>query len=124
MILSEATSLAFKMTKPLVDWRIAHGSDGKARGSEMGTTIRVAAIQMGSRDGQIEANLKHATLLVNDAAARGAKLILLPGVHADRLHIHQSHMGRSRTARRAHCSMASAELKEAGCMVGHEFSGG
>ena len=44
----------------------------------MSTTIRVAAIQMESRDGQIEANLKHATLLVNDAAARGAKLILLP----------------------------------------------
>jgi N-carbamoylputrescine amidase len=44
----------------------------------VGTTIRVAAIQMESRDGQIEANLKHATSLVNDAAAKGAKLILLP----------------------------------------------
>jgi len=44
----------------------------------MGATIRVAAIQMESKDGQIEANLKHATSLVNDAAAKGAKLILLP----------------------------------------------
>ena len=44
----------------------------------MRTTIRVAAVQMESGDHQVEANLKHATSLVNDAAARGAKLILLP----------------------------------------------
>ena len=44
----------------------------------MAKTVRVAGIQMESKDGQIEYNLRHATSLVNDAAARGAKLILLP----------------------------------------------
>jgi len=41
-------------------------------------TIRVAAIQMESQNGPIEANLAHATSLVNHAAEKGAKLILLP----------------------------------------------
>jgi N-carbamoylputrescine amidase len=44
----------------------------------MSTTIRVSAIQTESNDGGIGASLKHATSLVNEAAARGAKLILLP----------------------------------------------
>ena len=40
--------------------------------------IRVAAVQMESKDGQMEANLEHATSLVNHAVEKGAKLILLP----------------------------------------------
>lgn len=44
----------------------------------MGTTVRVAAIQMESRDGQIEANLRNAASLVNHAAQKGAEFVLLP----------------------------------------------
>jgi N-carbamoylputrescine amidase len=40
--------------------------------------IRVAAVQMGSQEGAIESNLKHATALVDQAARAGAQLILLP----------------------------------------------
>lgn len=40
--------------------------------------IIVAAIQMDAQVGMIEANLTHATSLVNDAAAQGAQLIVLP----------------------------------------------
>jgi N-carbamoylputrescine amidase len=41
-------------------------------------TIRVAAIQMEFKNGPIEANLERATPMVNRAAEKGAKLILLP----------------------------------------------
>jgi N-carbamoylputrescine amidase len=47
-------------------------TNGKAR------TVRVAAVQMESKNGTIEANLEHATPLVNRAVEKGAKLILLP----------------------------------------------
>jgi N-carbamoylputrescine amidase len=46
--------------------------------SNKAKTIRVAAIQMESKDGSIEANLEHATPLVRLAVEKGAKLILLP----------------------------------------------
>ena len=41
-------------------------------------SIRVAAIQMESQNSPIIANLEHATPLVNLAAEKGAKLVLLP----------------------------------------------
>jgi N-carbamoylputrescine amidase len=41
-------------------------------------TVRVAAVQMESQNGLIEANLKHAAGLIEQAAEKGAKLILLP----------------------------------------------
>lgn len=41
-------------------------------------TLRVAAVQMESKNGLIEENLEHATPLVHQAAQEGAKLILLP----------------------------------------------
>ena len=41
-------------------------------------TIQVAAVQMGSVDGDIAANLAHATLLVEQATCAGAELVLLP----------------------------------------------
>jgi N-carbamoylputrescine amidase len=41
-------------------------------------TLRVAAIQTTSENGQIEANLARALPLVEEAASRGARLILLP----------------------------------------------
>jgi N-carbamoylputrescine amidase len=41
-------------------------------------TIRVAAVQMGSQEGAVAANLEHATLLVEQAAREGAQLVLLP----------------------------------------------
>jgi len=40
--------------------------------------VRVAAVQMESKNGLVEANLKHATPLVEQAAKAGAKVILLP----------------------------------------------
>lgn len=40
--------------------------------------IRVAAVQMASIDGDIEGNLAHAETLVEQAAAAGAQIILLP----------------------------------------------
>ncbi len=40
--------------------------------------LRVAAIQMDCRAGDVEANLAHATELVEQAAAQGAQLIVLP----------------------------------------------
>jgi len=46
--------------------------------SNKARTIRVAAIQMQSNNGPIAPNLEHATPLVNHAAQKGAKLILLP----------------------------------------------
>lgn len=46
--------------------------------SNKARTIRVAAIQMESKNGPIEDNLEHATPLVNQAAKKGARLILLP----------------------------------------------
>jgi len=47
-------------------------SDEKSR------IVRVAAVQMESKNGLVEANLKHATPLVEQAARDGAKLVLLP----------------------------------------------
>jgi len=41
-------------------------------------TIRIAAVQMGSQEGAIAANLEHATVLVEQAARAGAQLVLLP----------------------------------------------
>jgi len=40
--------------------------------------LRVAAVQMTSRDGDVEGNLRRATPLLEEAAARGAQLALLP----------------------------------------------
>lgn len=40
--------------------------------------LRVASVQMESENGNIAGNLKHATGFVEEAAKRGAKLILLP----------------------------------------------
>jgi len=42
------------------------------------TTTRVAAVQMESRNGEIRFNLDRATAFVEEAASRGAELILLP----------------------------------------------
>ncbi len=41
-------------------------------------TIRVAAVQMASKNGLVEANLEHAASFVEQAAQKGAKLIILP----------------------------------------------
>ena len=41
-------------------------------------SLRVAAVQMESRDGAIEENLRRATEFIDQAAASGARLILLP----------------------------------------------
>jgi len=41
-------------------------------------TLRVAAVQMESKNGLIDDNLKHATKFVDQAAEKGAKLIVLP----------------------------------------------
>lgn len=41
-------------------------------------TLRIAAAQMQSRDGEIEANLAHATELVEEAARQKAQLVVFP----------------------------------------------
>ena len=41
-------------------------------------TLRVAVVQMESKNGNIISNLNHATEFINQAAAKGAELILLP----------------------------------------------
>jgi len=46
--------------------------------SEKSRIVRVAAVQMESKNGLVEANLEHATPLVEQAARAGAQLILLP----------------------------------------------
>jgi len=46
--------------------------------SESTRTLRVAAVQMASENGQIDANLARALPLVEQAAAQGAQLIVLP----------------------------------------------
>ncbi len=46
--------------------------------SETRRTLRVAAVQVISENGKVAENLKHATSFVEEAAARGAKLVLLP----------------------------------------------
>ena len=40
--------------------------------------LRVAAVQVHSQAGQVEANLRHATPFVEQAAAEGAQIVLLP----------------------------------------------
>ena len=40
--------------------------------------VRVAAVQMESKNGLVEANLEHASPMVEQAAREGAKLVLLP----------------------------------------------
>jgi len=45
---------------------------------EKSRIVRVAAVQMESKNGLVEANLEHATPLVDQAAREGAKLVLLP----------------------------------------------
>ena len=42
------------------------------------TTIRVAVVQAQSLPGQIQANLDHAAGLVDQAAAQGASIVVLP----------------------------------------------
>lgn len=42
------------------------------------TSLRVAAIQMAAQVGAVEANLAHASTLVEEAVAQGARLIVLP----------------------------------------------
>src|SRR5262245_3157116 len=44
----------------------------------MATKVRVAAVQVTSRDGEVERNLANAEPFVRDAAARGAELVLCP----------------------------------------------
>jgi len=46
--------------------------------SQSAKTVRVAAIQMASENGNIEANLEKAEALVEQAADRGAQLVILP----------------------------------------------
>ena len=46
--------------------------------AETRRTLRVASVQIVSENGKVADNLKHATGFVEEAAARGAKLILLP----------------------------------------------
>jgi len=46
--------------------------------NEKNRVVRVAAVQMESKNGLVEANLEHATPLVEQAAREGARLILLP----------------------------------------------
>ena len=41
-------------------------------------TLRVAAVQMESQNGRVEANLERATRFVDQAAEQGGKLIILP----------------------------------------------
>ena len=41
-------------------------------------TIRVAAVQMESENGRVEANLERAIRFVDQAAEKGAELIILP----------------------------------------------
>ena len=41
-------------------------------------SLRVAAVQMESKDGDVEGNLRRATAFVDQAAGQGARLILLP----------------------------------------------
>ena len=46
--------------------------------NEKSKSVRIAAVQMESKNGLVEANLEHATPLVEQAAREGAKIILLP----------------------------------------------
>jgi len=41
-------------------------------------TLRVAVVQMSSVDHDIDANLRHATALAEEAARQGAQFVLLP----------------------------------------------
>ena len=42
------------------------------------TNVRVAAVQMESKNGLVQTNLEHATHLIEQAAQKGARIILLP----------------------------------------------
>lgn len=62
----------------MADPYVEAGSQRDETMSSKGATVRVAAVQMESKNGLVQANLDHATHLVNRAVKRGAKLILLP----------------------------------------------
>jgi len=60
-----------------IDYRYANpGGVGKVESEAR--TLRAAAVQMESKNGQIEPNLDHALRFVDDAAQKGAQVILLP----------------------------------------------
>jgi len=46
--------------------------------NERSRIVRVAAVQMESKNGLVEANLEHASPMIEQAAREGAKLVLLP----------------------------------------------
>ena len=62
-------------------------SDGFSRPAR---TLRLAAVQVESRDGEVEANLARAEPLVAEAAARGARLVLCPEFLAAGYFYHES----------------------------------
>jgi len=71
--------------------------------------IRLAAVQAGSRPGEVEANLEHAGALVEQAAAQGARLVALPelfscGYVANRAVWDLAEPANSRTARWLACT--------------------
>jgi predicted amidohydrolase len=47
-------------------------------GGENATTMRLAAVQIRSEPGQAEANWAHAAPFIDQAAAQGARLVVLP----------------------------------------------
>ncbi len=67
---------------------------GEAQAINSGVlSIRVAAVQMASVDGDIEGNLAHAKTLIEQAAAQGAQIILLPEFMPPRLQLNRGHVG-------------------------------
>jgi predicted amidohydrolase len=77
--------------------------------SNKARTIRVAAIQMESNNGPVEANLRHAMPFINRAVEKGAKLILLPSSCPRDIYLVGA-LGQRRTERRADRQVVQREL--------------
>jgi N-carbamoylputrescine amidase len=74
--------------------------------------LTVGAIQMESKNGDVEGNLTRATPLVEQAAERGARLICLPEFLPLRLHLQSHGLGCRRGRQRPDGAVALAEQAE------------
>lgn len=93
--------------------------------SELGLALsgkrKVAAIQMAPKLGDVEANLAQAENLVREAAARGAKWIMLPEMFTSAAAFHQDMLRAIRPLDGAPARLITGLARELGAVVGGSF---
>jgi predicted amidohydrolase len=81
-------------------------------------TLRLAAVQVESRHGLIAENHARATPFIQQAAAAGASMVVLPGALRAGLHPGQGHLGPRRAALRTDGRQAQRGIQAIGDLVG------